>query len=381
MTRRRKQASLFALLGVAAVGTLIASRRNVRPEPPPRDLFANYRFESLIDLPATSVKEQGASGTCWSFAGTSLLESELIRKLGATQDLSVMYAVRNAYQEKARNYIFRQGTARFTEGGLIHDVMISAAKYGLLPQSRYSGMAEGQPHHDHRELMHELEALIQSYANPANNLAADWKQELNALLDIHLGTLPTDGGRSPVSFLAESTLDMNDYVTITSFSHAPFHVAFVLEIPANFASERFFNLPLEEFMRNIDAALERGYTVGLDVDCSERYFGNGVAVLPNGDASEDDVARGEFHERIADQAGRQAAFEAFRTTDDHLMHIVGTAHDQHGRLYYRTKNCWGVEWGRDGFAYLSAAYLRMKAISVTLHRDGLDAGTCAALGL
>ncbi|MFO8002552.1 MAG: aminopeptidase, partial [Marinilabilia sp.] len=38
-----------------------------------------YQFETLYDLPATSVKDQHRSGTCWSFAGVSFLESEMIR--------------------------------------------------------------------------------------------------------------------------------------------------------------------------------------------------------------------------------------------------------------------------------------------------------------
>lgn len=63
------------------------------------------------------------------------------------------------------------------------------------------------------------------------------------------------------------------------------------------------------------------------------------------------------------------------------MHLVGNATDRFGRHYYKAKNCWGVEWGRDGFAYVSEAYIGMKAISVTLHKDGLMPGTRTALEL
>lgn len=37
---------------------------------------------------------------------------------------------------------------------------------------------------------------------------------------------------------------------------------------------------------------------------------------------------------------RQAGFESFVTTDDHLMHLTGIAKDQNGTKYYITKNSW-----------------------------------------
>ncbi|WP_258522453.1 C1 family peptidase [Chitinophaga terrae (ex Kim and Jung 2007)] len=72
---------------------------------------------------------------------------------------------------------------------------------------------------------------------------------------------------------------------------------------------------------------------------------------------------------------RQAAFENFATTDDHLMHITGRVKDQRGNIYYKTKNSWGPKAGREGFMYLSIPYIRMKAISVMLHKDGLADST------
>ncbi len=68
---------------------------------------------------------------------------------------------------------------------------------------------------------------------------------------------------------------------------------------------------------------------------------------------------------------RQSKFEDFSTTDDHNMHIIGKAKDQHGNIYYKVKNSWGVKAGREGSMYMSIPYLRMKAISVLLHKDGL----------
>ena len=40
---------------------------------------------------------------------------------------------------------------------------------------------------------------------------------------------------------------------------------------------------------------------------------------------------------------RQEGYEAFVTTDDHLMHLTGITKDQNGTKYYITKNSWGTE--------------------------------------
>ena len=63
------------------------------------------------------------------------------------------------------------------------------------------------------------------------------------------------------------------------------------------------------------------------------------------------------------------------------MHIVGKAKDQKGNVYYKVKNSWGTQSGRDGFVYISVSYLKLKAISVLLHKDGLLPKTKKALGL
>src|SRR5690606_39712277 len=56
-----------------------------------------FKFEPVIDLENTSVKNQGHSGTCWSYATNSFLESEMIRAGKDPVDLAEIFTVRNAY--------------------------------------------------------------------------------------------------------------------------------------------------------------------------------------------------------------------------------------------------------------------------------------------
>ena len=60
-----------------------------------------YNFTIIKDLPATSIKNQSLTNTCWSFSVISMLESELLRMGKDTFDLSEMYVVRHIYEEKA----------------------------------------------------------------------------------------------------------------------------------------------------------------------------------------------------------------------------------------------------------------------------------------
>ncbi len=91
-------------------------------------------------IAATSVKNQGITGTCWCFSTTSLIESQALKNNLGEMDLSEMFSVRNIYIEKAKNYILRQGHTQFGEGGLGHDLINAISKYGAMPEIVYSGL-------------------------------------------------------------------------------------------------------------------------------------------------------------------------------------------------------------------------------------------------
>jgi bleomycin hydrolase len=350
-----------------------------------------YQFENLKEIKCTPVISQDKTGTCWSFSSTSFLEAEIIRTSGKAIDLSEMYNVRHTYPKKAWNFVMRQGKAQFGEGGLNHDVINSARDFGIVPVTAYSGLANNAKEHDHSKMAEELEKYLKTQADPSKKPDPNWKDEVSKILDTYMEKDVTEfiyEGKSytPKSFLAMTKLNMEDYVTISSFSHEPFYRPFILDIPDNFSNGSFYNLPLEEFVQNVDNALEKGYTLALDADVSERTFSgkNGVAVIPNDPADQKSILTGIRPEKSVTQVLRQAEFENFNTTDDHLMHIVGKAKDQKGNIYYKVKNSWGSNPERvanGGFVYMSVPYLKLKAISVLLHKDGLVKSTKKQLGI
>ncbi len=352
----------------------------------------NYEFQDVIYIESLPVISQDKTGTCWSFSTSSFLESEIIRLTGKKVDLSEMYQVRTTYPKKAENFVMRQGKTQFSDGGLSHDVINSVAAYGLVPVSTYSGLSEDEKKHNHAELEAVLEAMVKTYVkNPGRQLSPKWKIAVNKVLDTYLGEIPTEftfEGKqySPKSFMEMTKIKAEDYVTITSFTHQPFYKSFILNIPDNFSNGSMYNLPLEKFIASIDYSLEKGYTLALDCDVSEATFSAkyGVAFIPENKEDEKTGLAEIITEKNITPAYRQQEFENYNTTDDHLMHIVGKVKDQKGNSYYIIKNSWGTDESRvkyGGFVYMSVPYMKLKAISVLLHEDGIDEKTKKNLGL
>lgn len=133
-------------------------------------------------------------------------------------------------------------------------------------------------------------------------------------------------------------------------------------------------------MAALNSALAKGYTVAWDGDVSEKEFNRkeGIAILPLidwDDKTEDqqnETCKKPEAEKDVTPELRQAYFENYATTDDHLMHITGIAKDQNGTRYYITKNSAGTkDRGNEAHVYMSEAYVRAKTIAILLHGDGL----------
>ena len=335
---------------------------------------AQYEFSHDKDVECTSIKSQANTGTCWSFATASFLESELMRTGKGEHDLSEMYVVRNIYKDKARNYILRQGKANFSQGSLSHDLISVLKSEGVMPENVYSGMVDGVKRHDHSEMEAGLKGFLDGMVK-SKKLSKMWPEALESIMDIYLGSVPENfeyGGKKydPKSFAKSLELDPADYVSVTSFSHHPFGEAFILEIPDNYSNGSYLNVPLDDLIATMDQAVSNGYTVAWDGDVSEKGFDakHGIAVLPM-KPNRKDLFEKPGPEVKVTQELRQQLFESLATTDDHLMHIVGTAKDQNGNEYYLVKNSWGKVGPHDGYLYMSKAYAAMKTVSIMVHKD------------
>jgi|SRR6218665_959876 len=338
-----------------------------------------YEFHTIKESEATPVISQDFTGACWSFGTTSFLESEIIKATGKKTDLSEMFTVRNIYLDKAEYYIQNNGKFRFGEGGLSHDVINSIRKYGILAQSDYTGKTNPNSKYNHEMMRSELLSVLKKAVSKKPENYPNWKTDYTAILDRYMGKITSE----PKDFLAETKLNLDDYISLTSFTNAPFYSKFVLDIPDNFARGEFYNLPLDEFIQNIDSALDKGYTLSFSMDRSEATFSEelGIAVIPNNEKDSKTILKEIRPEKKITQKFRQTEFENQNTTDDHLMQIVGKVADQKGNHYYKVKNSWGDHVGKNGYYFISVPYMQLKTICVMVNKNGLTEKTKADLRL
>jgi len=336
-----------------------------------------YTFTHSIDLSHTGTKNQCMTGTCWSFATISFLESELIRMGKGQHNLSEMFNVRMTYPKKAERYVRMHGKHQFGPGSLCHDVINVLSEYGCIPEAVYAGRDSEDELYDHSQLDAVLEAVVKTVVEESSG-TDDYLNAVDGILDAYIGEVPETfnyEGKdySPLSFRDELGLNADDYMSFTSFSHHPYHDEFVLEVPDNFSQEGFMNLPLDELISVIDNALENGYSVAWDADVSERGFSfkNGIAIVPAKGTKKADLFKEVVKEREIDEAYRQREFDNFNTTDDHLMHLVGKAKDQNGTDYYIIKNSWGDKNLYGGLQYISKAYVELKTVGILVNKDAV----------
>jgi len=344
--------------------------------------------EVEIDLTATEVISQGRTGTCWSFSTTSFLESEAFRVTGELHDFSEMASVRVIYPEKVARYVRYHGKHQIGPGGLSHDVTHAAAKYGIVPQSVYSG-GQDVGAYDHGALDGMMETMAKALVEQSGGVAPSGMDAVEATLDAYLGPLPESfayNGKeyTPLSFRDAMGIDPEAYATLTSFTHHPFGTSFVLEVPDNHAHGVFYNVELDDLEEAVHHALENGFTVAWDADVSNKGFSfrDGWAIMPEAAASKEEWGSLDAmpDEPAVDQSMRQSAFDSQENTDDHLMHIVGRAADARGREYFIIKNSWGQGNAFGGKQYVSMAYFRHHTIGIMLHEDGLTKELTKAMG-
>jgi hypothetical protein len=375
----------------------------------PSNTAEGYKFTSVIELKATPVKNQASTGTCWCFATTSFIESELLRMGKGEYDLSEMFIVRNNYIDKLKDNYLRQGEGNLGQGSLSHDWMIEFTEDGILPDEFYTGLNYNSPTHNHNEFNEFINA-VSTVPLQRKNESAQYEKIVESVLDIYLGKVPETfnykgQNYTPKTFATSLGINPDDYVEITSFTHFPFYSKGILEVPDNWRMEKFYNVPLDELIEIMNYSMKNGYTINWDGDTSEKGFShsNGVAIVPEiaktdeySAADKDKYVNlsllersdaaykfsGPFPEVKVTQEYRQSGYENFTTTDDHLMHITGITRDQNGTNYYITKNSWGTDRNIfGGYLNMSESYVRAKTIFIMVNKKGIPPVIKSKLGL
>jgi len=365
-----------------------------------------FVFTTVKANPITSIKNQSHSSTCWAFSSLGFFESELLRLNKGTYDLSEMYVVHKTMEDRAINYVRLHGSSSFAPGGSFYDVVYCLKNYGIVPQTVMPGIMYGDSLHNHSELDAVAGAYVDAIAKgKQTKLSPVWLNGVSQIYDNYLGKCPvtfTYNGKTytPKSFEESLGLNLDDYISLTSFTHHPFYSKFAIEIEDNWRNGQSYNLPLDEFMKVIDNAVEKGYCVAWGSDVSESGFTrDGIAVVPDVNSKNidgTDMARWTgmrtadkrramtdkpYPEETITQEKRQEGFDDWETTDDHGMLIYGIAKDQDGKEYYMVKNSWGYTGKYHGTWYASKAFVSYKTINILVHKDAIPKDIAKKLGI
>lgn len=198
-------------------------------------------------------------------------------------------------------------------------------------------------------------------------------------------------------------INLDDYVTITSYTHHPFWTQFAVEVQDNWRNPLSWNLPMDDMMRIIDNAINNGYTVAWGGDVSEEGFTRtGLAYMYDTKAAQSlagsDMARWlklskiqktslldslgcKVPEIVPTQEMRQQRFDNWELTDDHGMLIYGIAKDQFGKEYYMVKNSWGETGDYKGIWYMTKAFIAANTMDYMVNKNAIPKDIRKKMGI
>lgn len=400
-----KKIIALALLAVVATGANAKGKKQPKVDP------NKPVFTIVKENPITSVKDQNRSGTCWAYSTLSYFESEILKSTGKTYDLCESFVANKDYMDRAIQVVRYHGDMQFSQGGSAYDVYYVLKNYGICPENAmpFPGSLYGDSLNNFNEFFSLLEPYVEGIAtNKASKISNQWKVGFQGVLDAYLGKCPenfTYEGKNytPKSFASSLGLNMDDYVTITSYTHHPFYSQFVVEVQDNWRNPASYNLPMDEMMQIIDNAVMNGYTVAWGGDVSEPGFTrDGLAYMIDAKKMQSlqgsDMARwlglsAAKRRNLIDSLGcnvpevqptqemRQERFDNWELTDDHGMLIYGIAKDQNGKEYYMVKNSWGEAGKYKGTWYMTKTFIAANTMDYMVNKNAIPANIRKKMGI
>ena len=401
-----KKLLMIALVLFVAAGNAEAAKKKAPAKNQNKPVFTTIK-----ENPISGIRDQNRSGTCWDYSTLSFFEAEIMKATGKEYDLCESFIANKTYMDRAIQVVRYHGDCQFAQGGSSEDVLATLKTHGICPEGTmpFPGSLYGDSLNNFNEFFSLLEPYVAAIAkSDSKKISNQWKVGLQGILDAYLGKCPekfTYEGKeyTPKSFMASLGIDLNDYVSITSYTHHPFYTAFAVEVQDNWRFPLSYNLPMDEMMRIIDYAVNQGYTIAWGGDVSEPGFTRqGLAYAVDTKKTESlagsDMARwlkltAEKRRNIIDSLGctvpeviptqemRQERFDNWELTDDHGMQIFGIAKDQNGKEYYMVKNSWGETGEYKGIWYMTKAFIAANTMDFLVNKKAIPAEIRKKLGI
>jgi bleomycin hydrolase len=315
---------------------------------------------------------QYRTGTCWSFATTSFLESEMKRLHGKEIKLSEMWTAYWEFVSKARGFVASRGESYYSHGSQAAALLRVFSEHGAVPRSAYEGIVAEDGLFDHQLMVRQIKSFL-AWCEEENL----WDEEIvvtmvRRLLDQTMGAPPAtvvwEGMElDPKAFLQDVCgIDPDDYVSIISTLADPFYTTAEYNVPDNWWHDSsYINLPLDAWYEVIVKTVKEGHSVAFGGDISEPGMigEEDIAVIPTFDIPAE----------LIDQSARELRFANESSTDDHLVHAVGHMRlDGHDWFLIKDSNRSSRHGKHEGYFFYRDDYVKLKMLMFTIHRDQIE---------
>lgn len=305
-------------------------------------------FVTDIILPYSPVKHQASTASCWAFSLCSYWETETAVKSGllsSPNELSPWFLARKKIERLCehtmRNPLFP--FRRLPVGAQGQTAIAIVRSSGWVALSDYSISQQAQ-RQNYRKMMRIVQFLVWMgqltivFRTPILSL-------IRKVIDHYWCKLPD------LSLIQKDSLP--EILFYTSFSHLSFGHSVVLPVPDNFEGWTFKNIPMDDLIEKMKNALQNHHTLVWQGHIGRGFsMKKGVAMLPETLAVTDEMRSKQFLEGMI--------------TDDHMMHIIGMAHDEQGHLYFIAKNSVGDLGPYHGLIYIEEQYIRLNTVAIGL---------------
>ncbi len=310
---------------------------------------------------------QGRTGTCWCFSTSSFYESEIFRLTNKKVDLSELYIVYWEYVEKAREYVNTRGKSYFGEGSETNAVARMMKKYGIVPQTIFSGKKE-TPYHDHKAMFTEMESYLKNLKTSNAWDEVQTVSVIKSILDHYLGTPPAEfkyEGKTitPKEYMSLMKINPDNYVNFMSLMKYPYYTKAEYDVPDNWwNSDDYVNIPLDDFLNVVKSAVKKGVSLSIGGDVSESGYNplTDIVVVPTYDIPSEYI----------DENARQLRFNNGSTTDDHAIHIIGYTQKNDDWWFLIKDSGSGARNGKNkGYYFYHEDYIKLKIMTLTVHKE------------
>lgn len=344
-----------------------------------------YQLTKVNEIETSDSKALKRVGSCWSNAGASFLEAELIRLGKQPVDMSEMHFVHSAYVKKAYVYLNENELINVDPSGTAYDVITLAGEYGIVPESEFMYAQEDM---NTPKKQGEMDAILRGTLNmisqKGEGFSERWQNIYSTSLLRYMGESKIEfsvnnKSYTPKSFSESLGLPYDDYAVLSAIPNSEVNSKVDPGMKQNWAGTEFYNLSQQDIAGAIQGSIENGFTVvwyGL-INNSNIFAAENMAIVPAGDMpaeKPEEETEGEeieykpIAEKTITPEMRAGIIPKVLQRDQEFLLIYGMKTDQEDNIYFTAKYvCKSGNQTLD----LSIPFVELNTIYMMVNKNGL----------